>query len=685
MRKRLVIIGYSASTINIYHEQITSLFSDAVIVDEFCVDNEEIKQGLQADLILVQSYNILKTIKQYIQKKSKIIIVNRTISKAGLEKIMSIPEGRQVMLVDENAEMAAQMVSVIYQLGARHIELTPVYWGSNDIAKGKSFIILRESKCISSSSKEIINIGNTLLDISTIMDIAAVLGLSDILESQNIQKSYKEIVTADFGLSHLIGEANRFEKELDILLQVSDDGIIGINYDGLICTYNESAEKIIGYKKHDVMYKYGLDVLNDIPFKYVLESLQPVKEKLIKINGYDVVVSVDPIIHSNRLYGAVAIIRKFNDIEKKQHKLRSQLIGKGHRAKYNFQDILGESKAIKKCKNDAVKMAKSNFTILITGESGTGKELFAQAIHNSSSRKDYQFVAVNCGALPENLLESELFGYEEGAFTGARKGGKPGLFELAHKGTLFLDEIGVISKNIQMELLRVLQERQVMRVGGDRLIDVDIRLIAATNRNLNDMVIKGEFREDLFYRLNVLRLKVPNLNSRREDIFLLINQFKEELNGKFEMDEDVKRVFLNHDWKGNVRELKNYVEYIISLEIKKVHIEDLPFEDRKSLKNNMLNNDEKILMNKLIKIAGKNIKKYIFVLKELEKGFKENKRLGRRSIFQKSQENNIFISEQEIRTILVNLGKYQMVEIFKGRTGTVITESGRKLLEYLKG
>lgn len=682
MRKKLTIIGYSASTIDIYYEQIASLFSDTIIVDKFCVYNEEIKQGLNADLVLVQSYNVFKMIRPNISKKSEIIIVNRTISKSGLEKIMKIPENTQVMLLDENVEMATQMISVIYQLGARHIELTPIYLGSNDSTEGKSVIILGESKYVPSSPKEIINIGSSLLDISTIMDIGAKLGLFDVLQSQNIQKSYKEIVTTNFGLLGLIGETNRFEKELDILFQVLDDGIIGVNSEGLVCSYNEGAEKIIGYKKHDVMYKCGLDILENIPFKYALENLQSVKEKLIKINDCDVVVSIDPIIHSYRLYGAVATIKKFNDIEKKQHKLRSQLIGKGHRAKYSFQDILGESETIKKFKNDSIKIAKSNSTVLITGESGTGKELFAQAIHNSSNRKNYQFVAVNCGALPESLLESELFGYEEGAFTGARKGGKPGFFELSHKGTLFLDEIGEMSLNLQMRLLRVLQEREVMRIGGDRLINVDIRLIAATNRDLSDMVTKGGFREDLFYRLNVLRLKIPNLNSRREDILPLINHFKKEFNGDFELDKDVQKAFLNHNWKGNIRELKNYVEHLISLEVKKVHIEDLPFECEEDLEHNI--DDEKILMSRLIKIAGKNIKKYIFVLEELEKGFNENKRLGRRSIFEKSQENNIFISEQEIRTILINLEKYKMVEVFKGRTGTIITELGKELLEYLR-
>ena len=221
-----------------------------------------------------------------------------------------------------------------------------------------------------------------------------------------------------------------------------------------------------------------------IPFEYVLKNLKPVEEKLVKLNGYDVVASVSPLIHSKNLYGAISIIRKYSDTEKKQHILRKQLIGKGHKAKYNFDDIIGESAALTKCKKIAKRMAKSNSSILITGETGTGKELFAQAIHNNSPRKNYQFVAVNCGAIPENLLESELFGYEEGAFTGAKKGGKSGLFELAHNGTLFLDEITDMSMDLQVKLLRVLEEREIIRIGGNRMIDVDVRIIAATNNDI---------------------------------------------------------------------------------------------------------------------------------------------------------------------------------------------------------
>ena len=322
-------------------------------MDKFYIGNGDIKKGINADLVLIPSYNMFKMIRPYIEKKSEVIIANRTISKEGLEKIMDIPEGTQAMLLDESEDMAAQMVSVLYQLGARHIELIPIYPDINENIDGKSLILIGESNYDASLLKEVINIGNSLLDISTIMDIGSKLDLMDILQRQNIRKSYKEIVTTNFGLSTVIGQTNRFESELDILLQISDDGIIGVNSGGIVCSYNEGAENIIGYKKHKIIGEYGLQILADIPFKYVLQNLEPVKEKLIKINGYDVVVSVDPIIHSNKLYGAVAIVKKFSDTEKKQHKLREQLIGKGHRAKYRFEDILGESEAIKKGKDIA--------------------------------------------------------------------------------------------------------------------------------------------------------------------------------------------------------------------------------------------------------------------------------------------------------------------------------------------
>lgn len=234
-----------------------------------------------------------------------------------------------------------------------------------------------------------------------------------------------------------------------------------------------------------------------------------------------------------------------------------------------FHDIIGVSPQIIEVKEYAYKVSQSNSTILIQGESGTGKEEFAKAIHKASCRKDESFITVNCGAIPENLLESELFGYEKGAFTGANNKGKPGKFELAHKGSIFLDEIGEMPPLLQVKLLRVLQEREIEHLGGTKPIAVDVRVIAATNKDLQEMVNNGKFREDLYFRLNVIPMIIPPLRSRSEDILALSEHFISMFNETFKanvvgMDKEVKELILNYPWKGNVRELKNFIEYLFN-------------------------------------------------------------------------------------------------------------------------
>ncbi len=209
---------------------------------------------------------------------------------------------------------------------------------------------------------------------------------------------------------------------------------------------------------------------------------------------------------------------------------------------------------MKKSKDLGKKISKSDYTVLITGESGTGKELMAQSIHNESLRSKQPFIAINCAAMPENLLESELFGYEEGAFTGALKGGKKGLFEQAHNGTIFLDEIGDMPIYLQTKLLRVLQENQVMRVGGESVIDIDVRVVAATNKNLLEMIRQEKFRADLYYRINVLPINIPSLRERKEDISMMLNYFMKK---KRHISDEAKEILNKYSWPGNIRELKN--------------------------------------------------------------------------------------------------------------------------------
>ena len=237
---------------------------------------------------------------------------------------------------------------------------------------------------------------------------------------------------------------------------------------------------------------------------------------------------------------------------------------------FTFENIIGESEEIKSIIFNCKLISNSPSTVLIEGESGTGKEVLAQAIHNYSIRRDNRFIAINCGAIPKNIIESELFGYEEGAFTGGKKGGNIGKIELAHKGTLFLDEIGDMPYDMQIKLLRVLQEGRITRVGGNYEIPVDMRVIAATNKNLRAEVKKGRFREDLYYRLCVIPIRIPSLRDRRKDIGNLIDYFLEMKSIKLkknirELDEELLKQLLNYSWPGNIRELENTIENIVNL------------------------------------------------------------------------------------------------------------------------
>jgi len=685
MMKTLAIVSYTIESVNSYYNQIRSLFSDKINIKKYCLEdlknNREIE--IDSDVLLIPSYHLFNKIKDYISKTTELLFADRTISKAGMDKISNIKEDSRVVLIDESPEMTEQIISIIYQLGARHIELNSYWSTDNRSDEGNIFIILGQSDYTPKTAKEIINIGNSLLDINSIIDIGTKFDLFSVLDRKDVVRSYTEIETANFGLLKILGLTNSRESQLDILLQTIDAGVIGINNDGNIFLYNENARDIVKKDNDHVLNKNGLELLPEIPFEYTLGNLKPVEEKIIKINGYDVVVSVNPLLHSKKMYGAVAIIRKYSDLEKKEYILRKKLIGKGYAAKYDFKDIFGKSSMITECKNIARRMSLSNSSVLITGETGTGKELFAQAIHNNSLRKEYQFVAVNCGAFPESLLESELFGYEEGAFTGARKGGKPGLFELAHNGTLFLDEITEMPMNLQVKLLRVLQEREVVRLGGDRIIDIDIRIIAATNKDIKEMVEKGEFRQDLFYRLNVLPLKIPPLRDRRDDIMGLIDYMKKTFSSDFALTDKAKELLTTYDWNGNVRELRNCVEYLVNLGLKEIDEKDLPIDYRDKTTDTKLLLSEHEIMVEFLEDVGGGLRKYIFVLEELRNAYINNKRIGRRSISESARRKNIFISEQEIRTILINLEEHKMAEINKGRSGTVITDFGIKALIYL--
>ena len=366
-------------------------------------------------------------------------------------------------------------------------------------------------------------------------------------------------------------ESIRREKETNNYLRTIIDftysGIIAIDQNKNITICNPTAEKILGINKTNLINRKINEVLPSTRLDKILETGLTETNKIQLIND-ETTISTNriPIIVDDVIVGAVATFNDVVEIQKIEQNIRKKIHSqsKGFISKYNFDDIKGTSETILQAKHLTEIYAKSNQTLLIQGETGTGKELFAHSIHYYSNRHDKPFVALNCATLPANLLESELFGYEGGAFTGAKKEGKPGLFELAHLGTIFLDEISEMPLLLQARLLRVLQEKEILRVGGGKIIPVDVRIIATTNEDLREKVEKKEFREDLYYRLNILYLAVPPLRDHMEDISVLVKNIVYKTSSELydnhkSIWNNIIKTLIKYDWPGNIRQLENAV------------------------------------------------------------------------------------------------------------------------------
>jgi PAS domain S-box-containing protein len=385
-------------------------------------------------------------------------------------------------------------------------------------------------------------------------------------------RSGKDAVGRAIAVAKQVAAARQREKEraheLRAILDFAYDGIIGVGADGNVRIFNPVAERILGIPAANAIGRSVGDVIPGLPLNRLLRSEAPEVGEVYRIGQTTIVSTRVPIIVNGQTTGAVVTFQDVTRIQQLEEKVRRELRSKGHVAKYSFDNIVAVSRPMKDLVSRARKYAMVDSTVLITGETGTGKELIAQSIHNESKRRNFPFVAVNCAAVPEALLESELFGYEEGAFTGARKGGKKGLIEQAHKGTIFLDEIGEMPVQLQARLLRVLEEREVMRVGSDGVIPVDVRVISATNTNLEAAIARGAFREDLYYRLNTLIIHIPPLRSRTDDIAALAEEFIQHYCRKLgappkRLTEEAVQALQAYPWPGNVRELKNVMERIV--------------------------------------------------------------------------------------------------------------------------
>lgn len=399
------------------------------------------------------------------------------------------------------------------------------------------------------------------------------------------------------------------------LIDSVDEGIIATDEYGTIIYKNSVISDMLLFNEDQLEAKKIYEILPKDYIEKLVRQKKSFNNRELSItqnqHEYHTLVSGKPVLLGTKSAGSIFIFKKMEDIYNVVNSISL------NNQSTLFEDIIGESSEITLVKDRAKLVANSNSTVLILGESGTGKELFARAIHYSSNRRDKPFIAFNCAAIPESLLESELFGYEAGSFTGATKGGKLGKFQLAQGGTIFLDEIGDVPIHLQTKLLRVLQEKSLEKLGGHKSIDLDIRVIAATNKFLEQMVSDGSFREDLFYRLSVIPINIPPLRERKGDIKILLNYFLNHYNLKLRKNikgfqQNAEEILMHNKWKGNVRELENVIEYAVNMETSSyISLNSIPqrirvgmVEDQSHIKLIPLEEMEKKLIYEALEIYG---------------------------------------------------------------------------------
>jgi len=447
--------------------------------------------------------------------------------------------------------------------------------------------------------------------------------VNDIEFYTNMVENFANLLSAFIMQRYRVFDANTSKLSLATALDLSDDGFITADSDGNIEIINASALDFFSSCSMNTKSIYQLFPDNLVS---IILSGRSISNYNIKINGSFIKISSAPIQNRDIIAGAAIRI-----CHNKASLSGSLLSNKNYEMPYSLDSIKGKSNHIKSIKNTIKKIASSPSTVFISGETGTGKGLLAKTIHYESKRRNKPFITINCTSIPESLFESELFGYEPGAFTGAKKEGKPGKFELANEGTLFLDEISEIPINIQAKLLSVLQESTFERVGGINPINVDVRIIAASNRNLEDMIEKKEFRSDLFYRLNVIPIKLIPLRERQCDINILANDFLQAYNKKLNrqilgFDNKVSEVLNKSDWPGNIRQLENVIEYCVNMTDKEViTLEDLSPDFLNSLnstENNKIKNSEYNIIVETIDKHGWDVKGKTMAARELGMGLR---------------------------------------------------------------
>lgn len=697
MKKMVSIIALDPRASAFYGNQVQELFGDYIQVDSYSVQEGTIMDMARSDLYVISTdaFDNRADMPQYIPIEAQISEIHVGYKWETVKLLQEIPAGTRALFVNMTEKMVREATTTLNQLGVNHIGFIPFYPGAELTEEVELAITPDEERFVPKSVKRVMNIGHRSCTSGTMIEIALKLGLEELLETERFQDFFRSMASSNYSFDMMFARSRRLESQFDILMGILDEGIIGVNEKGEVFAINKKAEEITGLKPDLALHKQAASVLSYLPLVQCLKTKEKTDARVVRINGVNVGVTAVPVLRQEECIGAFAILQRFNDAENRQHELRNQLMHKGYRAKYTFEDVVGESEGIARTKNILRRMAGTESPVLLIGETGTGKELFAHAVHRASRREKGPFVAINCAAMPENLLESELFGHEEGAFTGAKKGGRPGLFEFAHRGTLFLDEVEGMSPALQVKLLRVLQEHEIMRVGGNKIISVDVRIVAATNESLEEKVEDGSFRRDLYYRLNTLPVLIPPLRQRGDDVYLLMDRFMQETEGAFVLSDEVRQMFREYDWPGNIRELRNLAEYFSFTGSPVIGAGDMPptfgYKGKRS--------KVEAVAKPAAKPAAKDVaaaqepweleahsrgveeEEWMFVLEVLYALGQRGETTGRDGILEYARQKHMYLSQPRVRTILGILKEHGLVKGGRGRGGCHITRAGQAVWE----
>ena len=665
----LGLLGRERSAISFLEKSLNNIFSGAIEIETFFLPDDEylIKKKANKIPVVITSYSGFYNDAKVLFTKSQIIRGDKALSGFNLEKVIMLPAGEKVLVINNPRRAVLESIENLVELGINHLQYLPFVPGDEcppDVYTAVSPGLIHHCP---PQIKYKIDIGYRNFSIDA---------LNRVIRAFNLDTHYLDKLTAQYHLPLILSsnklvenleKVSLLDRERELIINKIPDAVLSVDFDLTVTSLNRTMEVVVGRSADNVIGQNVDELICSLNSdKKLLYDLDEGISSKIRLKGKDYMYSLTTMqAGRNKKY-----IFIFKESVQEQEHTKSKFSHSGYNAKYKFDDFWGDSPRVIEFKKRALLFAKNDASTLIYGESGTGKEIIAQAMHNQSLRKNAPFFAVNFAAIAESLVESELFGYERGAFTGASKEGKPGYFEMANGGTLFLDEIGSMPLSLQGRLLRVLQEREIIRIGGSKIIPIDVRIIAATNIDLKKHVETGGFRQDLYFRLNVLSLNTVALRDFKDSMEKMI---KRHLREKYAFsvdlsDNEVKTILMSYNWPGNVRELLNVADYMY------YSSEGNPIICRSNLPQYLINEaTPKCLIKRRCKISDD--ENLIEAILKIYAQAGNDEPLGRMAV--KAQLGNDYaITEHYLKLLLEKMQKLDLIKAGSTRQGTKITQKG---------